>query len=169
MTILFAYDGSESADAALRAAASILGAHEADATVISVWEPLLVEVFRASKFGPVGMPTNTAELDERAEVAAQRVAEQGAQLAGELGFHARPLAIADNRDVAGAIVAAADDVDADLIVLGARGLAGVRAYLGSVSNHVLQHAHRPLLVIPPKGAGRLEEGAHEEASVSQPA
>jgi nucleotide-binding universal stress UspA family protein len=165
MTILFAYDGSESAQAALRAAASIVDAQETNAIVISVWEPLLVDVVRASKFGPVGMPTNTAELDERAEAAARHVAELGAQLVGELGFHTRSLAIADNSDVAGAIVAAADDVDADLIVLGARGLTGVRAYLGSVSNHVLQHARRPLLVIPPKGAGRPEEGTHEQASV----
>ena len=33
---------------------------------------------------------------------------------------------------------------------GARGLTGLRAFLGSVSNHLLQHAHRPLLIIPPR-------------------
>lgn len=164
MNILFAYDGSESANAAIRAAASILDPNDADAVVISVWEPLLVEVLRASKFGPIGMPSNAAQLDERSKVGAEHVAELGANVASELGFDARPLAVADERDVADAIVAAADDLDADLIVLGARGLAGVRAFLGSVSNHVLQHAHRPLLVVPPKDADRHEESTHQEAS-----
>ena len=35
---------------------------------------------------------------------------------------------------------------------GARGLAGVRAFLGSVSNHVFQHSPRPVLVIPARSA-----------------
>ena len=45
-----------------------------------------------------------------------------------------------------------EELDVDLIVLGARGLAGVRAFLGSVSNHVVQHAHRPVLVVPAKAS-----------------
>jgi hypothetical protein len=34
------------------------------------------------------------------------------------------------------------------MVLGARGLGGVGSLLGSVSHRVLQHADRPVLVIP---------------------
>ena len=45
-----------------------------------------------------------------------------------------------------AIVGQASKFDVDLLVLGARGLAGVRALLGSVSNHVLQDSRRPVLV-----------------------
>ena len=48
-------------------------------------------------------------------------------------------------------MAEAGALDADLLVLGARGLAGLRAYVGSVSNHVLHHVHRPLLIVPPSG------------------
>jgi nucleotide-binding universal stress UspA family protein len=54
--------------------------------------------------------------------------------------------------VAGTILATADELAVDLIVLGARGLAGVRAFLGSVSNHVVQHAQRPVLVVPAKSS-----------------
>jgi nucleotide-binding universal stress UspA family protein len=44
----------------------------------------------------------------------------------------------------------ADELDASVIVTGSRGLAGVRSVLlGSVSNHVLHHAHRPTLIVPP--------------------
>ena len=60
----------------------------------------------------------------------------------------------DDRGIAESIVAAADEADADLIILGARGLAGVRAFIGSVSNHVLQHARRPVLVVPAPKDGR---------------
>jgi nucleotide-binding universal stress UspA family protein len=43
------------------------------------------------------------------------------------------------------------DTAVDLVVLGARGLAGVRAFLGSVSNHG-QHTRRPVLVVPARSA-----------------
>jgi nucleotide-binding universal stress UspA family protein len=40
--------------------------------------------------------------------------------------------------------------DAELIVVGQRGLGAVGAVvLGSVSHHVLHHAHSPVLVVPP--------------------
>ena len=157
MTILFAYDASESADAAVRAAATVVDPHGADVVVVSVWEPLLVEAIRAARFGPAALPTNTVEIDERSERAAEKAAEHGAQIASELGFDATPVAIADDRGIADAIVATADERDVDLILVGARGLAGVRAFLGSVSNHVIQHSHRPVLVIPPKRSETLRE------------
>src|SRR5262249_4136147 len=80
---------------------------------------------------------------------ARRIAEHGAHLAAELGFDARPIWVADQRKIAETIVEDAAELDVDLIVLGARGLTGVRAFLGSVSNNVLQHAGRPVLVVPP--------------------
>jgi nucleotide-binding universal stress UspA family protein len=150
MTILFAYDGSESADGAIASAAKLLEAHDADALVLAVWEPLIVEALRAARFGgPLPMPPDLGDQDERAREAARRIAEHGARVAGELGFDARPVWVADQRKIADAIVEDAAELDVDLIVLGARGLTGVRAFLGSVSNHVLQNARRPVLVVPP--------------------
>jgi nucleotide-binding universal stress UspA family protein len=49
------------------------------------------------------------------------------------------------------IVALAEELGADLIVMGSRGLGGVRrALMGSVSDSVLRHAHCPVLVVRPE-------------------
>ena len=62
----------------------------------------------------------------------------GARLADEAGFTARAFAVADARSVAQAIVDAADELAVDLIVMGSRGLGGVKALIGSVSRHVVE-------------------------------
>jgi len=153
MTILFAYDGSEGADAAIAASARLLGRDDQNAVVLTVWEPLIVEALRAMRFGgsvpPV--PPNVAEVDDSAEAQAEQLAEHGARLAGEAGFEARALWVADERRIADAIVERAKELGADLIVTGTRGLTGVSALLGSVSSHVVQQARRPVLVVPRDG------------------
>ena len=151
MNVLFAYDGSESSDAALAAVAAIVDPHGVEAVVLCVWEPLTLQALRAERFGGwSAVPLDVTELDEQAEKQAELLAEHGARIAREQGYDARGISVADTEDVAGTILATADELEADLIVVGARGLAGVRAFLGSVSNHVVQHAHRPVLVVPVK-------------------
>jgi len=47
------------------------------------------------------------------------------------------------------VVEVADEIDASLIVCGARGRnAAKRALVGSVSEAVLHHSHRPTLITP---------------------
>ena len=44
--------------------------------------------------------------------------------------------------------------DADMIVLGSRGAGGFsRLVMGSVSSQVVQHAHCPVLIVPPEDQG----------------
>jgi len=46
------------------------------------------------------------------------------------------------------IVTLAEEIGAGLIVMGSRGVGGIRrALMGSVSDSVLQHAHCPVLVV----------------------
>jgi nucleotide-binding universal stress UspA family protein len=153
MNVLFAYDGSESADSALAAVATIVDPRNVEAVVLCVWEPLTLQALRAERFGDwFAVPFDVTELDEQTEKQAELLAEHGARVAREHGYDARGISVADKQDVAGTILATADELAVDLIVLGARGLAGVRAFLGSVSTHVVQHAHRPVLVVPTKSS-----------------
>jgi Universal stress protein family len=58
MTILFAYDGSKSADAAIAAAARLVGREAATAIVLTIWEPVTVEALRAARFGGWPRPSH---------------------------------------------------------------------------------------------------------------
>src|SRR5256885_6466191 len=80
VTILFSYDGSESADAAIAAAGKLLDHDRADAVVLTVWEPLVVEALRANRFGgwpPI--PPDVTQVDQHAQKQAQLLAEHGAR------------------------------------------------------------------------------------------
>ena len=51
--------------------------------------------------------------------------------------------------IAEAIVALADELDSTVIVVGSRGIRGLKSMLaGSVSDYLVHHARRPALVIP---------------------
>ncbi len=41
----------------------------------------------------------------------------------------------------------AKENNSDLIIMGSRGLSGVKEYLGSVSHYVVQHSSVPVLII----------------------
>jgi nucleotide-binding universal stress UspA family protein len=59
------------------------------------------------------------------------------------------VAVEAQHGVAEAIIDAADEHDALLVVMGTRGNTGIRSLLlGSVSHAVAHHAHRPLLIVP---------------------
>ena len=74
--------------------------------------------------------------------------QEGAQLAQSAGLEAKGLAVADEVHVADAIVGLARKREVAAIVVGSRGLKGLRARLeGSTSNAVLRHAPCPVVVV----------------------
>jgi nucleotide-binding universal stress UspA family protein len=148
MTILVAYDGSADSRTAIEFAAKHLTAEPT--LVVTVWEPLLVQL----KKYPLAAAAIDPDTEDQAQAQAELYAKEGAELAVAAGLSDVTFrAVADNESIWRTIVDVADEIDASLIVTGSRGLAGVRSVLlGSVSNHVLHHAHRPTLIVPPPKA-----------------
>ncbi len=150
--ILIAYDGSEAARAAAREAGALFA--PASALVLTVWEPALTQLMlvpdpsgMSSTFMPYD-PAVAHEVERASEGHAQQIAEEGVRLANASGLQARALLAEDSAAPADAIVAAADAHGVRAIVIGSRGLRGLKSkLLGSTSSDVLRHARRPVVVV----------------------
>jgi nucleotide-binding universal stress UspA family protein len=157
---LICYDGSEGAKKAVAAAAELLNAREA--VVLAVWQPIDV-TGSISWTGLSAGTINLAELNGAAEKDAVLLADEGVREAVECGLDARPLTVMASGPIWSAICEASDREGASVIVMGSRGLSGVRSMLmGSVSRAVLQHAGRPTLITHPDSED--DQGAPDSAS-----
>jgi nucleotide-binding universal stress UspA family protein len=149
--VLIAYDGSDTARRAVREAGKLFGSRQV--LVVTVWEPALAygtEIPMAD----VGMPAvpvdieGAREVEEELHQRARQTAQAGAELARSVGLQAKGLAVADEVHVADAIVGLARKREVAAIVVGSRGLKGLRARLaGSTSNAVLKNAPCPVIVV----------------------
>jgi nucleotide-binding universal stress UspA family protein len=146
--VLLCFDGSEGSRHAI-AVASALGIG-GRAVVCHSWAGFSHAVFRGN-LGLVPAPLGEAidEIDELDRRAAEELAREGASLAAAAGFDAVPAAVKQETKAWRALLAAAVERHAGLIVIGAHGRSGAeRLLLGSVSSAVLTHAHTPVLVVP---------------------
>jgi nucleotide-binding universal stress UspA family protein len=149
--VLIAYDGSDTARHAISEAGRLFGSREV--LVVTVWEPGLAYESSMPTAGlempPVPVDVEGArEVEEELHERARQTAQEGAQLAQSAGLEAKGLAVADEVHVADAIVGLARKREVAAIVVGSRGLKGLRARLeGSTSNAVLRHAPCPVVVV----------------------
>jgi nucleotide-binding universal stress UspA family protein len=145
--IVIGYDGSDEASYAIDAAATILRATEA--VVANVWTPAVVPATAMPAAAPLSVPPSDEE-EAALEKAARRVAEDGVRRASDAGLRARPeLRCGAAADVGRLLGALADEYEAELIVVGRRGVSRLEAVvLGSVSNDTVREARRPVLVVP---------------------
>ena len=139
-TILLATDGSREAQLARTTAIELAESTNSELHVVTV---------------APGYPSydvrNPSVVDQLREQAEDILNEQAAKIEQEGGKVAeKHLRIAE-RYRAQQIVKVAEDIAAGLIIMGSRGLGGVRrALMGSVSDSVVQHAHCPVLVVRPE-------------------
>jgi nucleotide-binding universal stress UspA family protein len=142
--LLIAYDGSSSARTAIDHVAQLLPG--AAAVVLYARQPL--ESVAAHLEGHPALE-DVRNLDDKTNDASAQLAAGGADYARRAGLNATAEVATTGQVAAEAILQAADDLDAALIVLGSRGRRGLAAaLLGSTSTAVLHHTRRPTLVIP---------------------
>ena len=143
--MVFAYDGSELARAAIVEAGRLLGTGR-EALVLTVWER-----FDVGFTPPDGVQFDAADVTEVAR-AAEQCAAEGASLAHAAGFRAASAALTAEPAWKG-LVQCADDREASLIVLGSHGRRSIaETVLGSVAGSVANHSPRSVLIVhPPVG------------------
>lgn len=180
MKILIGYDGSDYADAALEDLKYTGLPNSAEATVVSLADVILPPADDESEENAHWqMPAAVRRAHERAERKVKLAADM-AQRASEVisksfpGWQVRPLALADSPSWA--LIRIADELQTDLVVMGARGhsVLGGRLILGSVSQRVLYEASCSVRIArgPRNGIGnplRLlvgsDNSAHSKAAV----
>ena len=119
--LLLCYDGSPDATHAMERAAALFPGRSA--LVVTVWR------------------------QQQREDAGRLVAE-GVRVADRAGLRSEPLAVERTGPVWKTILDVADRHDVAAVVMGSRGLTGLRSMLlGSVSSAVVGHADRPTLVV----------------------
>jgi nucleotide-binding universal stress UspA family protein len=149
--LLLCFDGSDDARHAIQRAGALFAGRRA--LVVTVWQPI-ADLNSLAWTGPTASPVDVVERNRAAAADGGRVADEGARVALEAGLRAEPLAVEATGSVWRTIVEIADRHDAATIVMGSRGLTGVRSMLlGSVSSAVVHHADRPTLVIRQPVAG----------------
>jgi nucleotide-binding universal stress UspA family protein len=152
MPTLICYDGSPSARRALRVAASAIDG--VPAVLLNVWNA--PERVLADSFGMTEHDASpyVGALEQVITHRAADVLADGEELTGRLGFAVTSRQEVNRSSVWQTILEVADEVDANLIVAGTNGTTAVQAdLLGSVSNALVHHARRPVLVVPTPDVG----------------
>lgn len=133
--ILVGVDGSDHGRTAIGWVAHVAEATGANVTAVAITEPK--------------HPLGSAELTADWRTAAERqIATRWAAPLGALGDRFRPI-VAEPGPVADTLVRIASDEHADLLVVGARGLGGIRGLrIGGTALGVLHRSNRPVVLVP---------------------
>lgn len=143
-TVLLCTDGSDLASDAIARCLPLLATPDTIVLATAVEGPDPTVTAGASGFA--GPTMSSEQYDEMRAAAIEAGSAIVERVATELGISGT-----ERRVVEGppgpALCALADELEADVMVLGTRGHGGLRrALLGSVSDHVVRHAPCPVLV-----------------------
>src|SRR4028119_251791 len=143
--ILLATDGSEEAELPLRTAVDLANTTDSELHVVTVgrdYHPAYFEFAEPGDLRERALRVLEREAEEVLDRQVEKIEESGGTVTGT---HLRMGGRKDEQ-----IISLSEEVGAGLIVMGSRGLGGVRrALMGSVSDSVVRHAHCPVLVVRP--------------------
>jgi nucleotide-binding universal stress UspA family protein len=152
-SIVVGTDGSKPADAAVRRAAELANREGARLHLVTAFhDPQILQETTVWTNEPKGVidtgrsggepRTETVDLREVAESVLKRAARDAVSQGIEVETHAR------EGQPAEVIIDVAKQVQADLIVVGSRGLTGIKRFLlGSVSSKVSEHASCSVMIV----------------------
>ncbi|HET9104221.1 MAG TPA: universal stress protein [Solirubrobacteraceae bacterium] len=147
MPVLICFDDSPSAVHALDVAARTLG--DIPAVLLHVWNPpdrVMPDAF-ATDLSDHAMSFERLEGFSRERSA--EILEHGELIASRHGLDVTRRGERCRSSVWQTVLEIADELDAELIVCGTQGATAVTAGpLGSVSNALVHHAGRPVLIVP---------------------
>jgi nucleotide-binding universal stress UspA family protein len=138
-SIVVGTDGSETADRAVEEAIRLAKALDAELHVVSAFEPLRGAKIHGAPEGAakVWAPLPDSLVNSTVDQAAAKVRTSGLQVKTH----------AVEKDPADALLQVAGEVDANMIVVGSKGMHGARRVLGSVPNKVSHQARCNVLIV----------------------
>jgi nucleotide-binding universal stress UspA family protein len=140
--LILCYDGSAAAERAIRIAPVLVGRGRT-ARVLYAYKPTERSLGVAQ-----GMSGGRIDAPVHGEADAHEIVDRGVAIAREAGFEAEPMLVVAGRRTAALVAETAEELDAPAIVMGTRGLSGLKsAVLGSVSREVVNAYHRPVVLI----------------------
>jgi nucleotide-binding universal stress UspA family protein len=145
--VVMGFDGSSAASAAIEVGAELLPG--ARVSIVHLWTPPFAsEVMRRRLWnGTRNVNDFVAAIECEGEREAERVARIGVTLARAAGWDAEAIVRRCYGGEGLELTQLAEKVECDMVVLGARGLTGARAVLGSVSDVVVHYSSRPVVVV----------------------
>lgn len=146
--VIVGYDGSPAAAAAIDAGAALFP--QAHVWITHLWTPPFASesLRRRLWTGAADLDHFIEAIEREGEAEARRLADRGVRLARTAGWDAEPLVRRAYGGEGLYFAQLVEELDADLVLVGSRGLGGARAVLGSVSDMVVHYTPRPVMVVP---------------------
>ena len=133
--IVVGTDGSETADAAVRTAVELARLSDAKLEIVSAYQPIPQSRLRDEESGISGDISHTINPREDVQLVLDKAAAEAKKAKVDVVTHPR------EGDPADAILDVAEENDADLVMVGNKGMTGARRFLlGSVPNKISHHA-----------------------------
>jgi nucleotide-binding universal stress UspA family protein len=141
-TIVVGTDGSDTATQAVREAVDLAKALGARLELVSAYAPVPEQRLRAERREAPEDIQWAINPREEVDMSLERAAEIGRDAGVAVNMHAR------QGDPADAILDVAEEQNADLVIVGNKGMTGAKRFLlGSVPNKVSHHAPCSVLIV----------------------
>lgn len=146
--VVMGYDGSPEAGAAIDVGGQLFPS--AHAWITYLWVPPFAseKIRRRLRTRARDLDDLVAMVEQEGAHQARRQVAAGMALSRAAGWDAEPVMKKTWGGEGWRIAQSAEEVDADLVLVGSRGLGGTQAVLGSVSDLVVHYCSRPIVVVP---------------------